>query len=58
MGVCSRARQVEVVLGPVLQRSQLGHLLQLLLAGLASRHGAEKALQVVRQHLQGREECR
>lgn len=56
--MCSHAGQVEVVLGPVLQRSQLGHLLQLLLAGLASRHGAEKALQVVRQHLQGREECR
>lgn len=58
MGGRSRAGQVEVVLGPVLQRSQLGHLLKLLFAGPASRHAAEKALQVVRQHLQGWEECR
>lgn len=47
-----------MVLGPVLQCGQLGHLLQLLFAGPASRHAAEKALQVVRQHLQGQEECR
>lgn len=41
-----------MVLGAVLQRSQLGQLLQLLLAGLAGRHTAEEALQVVWQDLQ------
>lgn len=50
---CSHAGQVEVVLGPVLQGRQLGHLLQLLLTGLACWHAAEEALQVVGQDLQG-----
>lgn len=52
VGRCSQAGQVEVVLDPVLQRSQLGHLLQLLLAGPAGWHAAEEALQVVGQGLQ------
>lgn len=51
VGRCSQAGQVEVVLDPVLQRSQLGHLLQLLLAGSAGWHAAEEALQVVGQGL-------
>lgn len=54
MGRCSHAGQVRVVLGPVLQQSQLGHLLQLLVAGPAGRHAAEEALQVVGQDLWGR----
>lgn len=41
-----------MVLGAVLQGSQLGHLLHLLLTGLAGWHTAEEALQVVRQNLQ------
>lgn len=49
---CSHAGQVEVVLGAVLQRSQLGHLLELLLSGLAGWHTAKETLQVVRQNLQ------
>lgn len=49
---CSHTGQVEVVLGAVLQGSQLGHLLHLLLTGLAGWHTAEEALQVVRQNLQ------
>lgn len=52
-GRCSHAGQAEEVPGPVLQGGQLGHLLQLLLAGLAGRHAAEEALQVVGQDLQG-----
>lgn len=49
---CSHIGQVEVVLGAVLQGSQLGYLLHLLLIGLAGWHTAEEALQVVRQNLQ------
>lgn len=52
MDRCSHTGQVEVVLGTVLQGGQLGHLLQLLLTGLAGWHAAEEALQVIRQNLQ------
>lgn len=52
-GRCSHTGQVDVVLGPVLQRNQLGRLLQLLLAGPAGGHAAEEALQVVGQDLRG-----
>lgn len=53
-GRCSHTGQVGVVLGPVLQGGQLGHLLQLLLAGPTGWHAAEQALQVVGQDLRGR----